>query len=101
MLIVDRSSESSCVDDGHGLPEPGPSHVNNSPDIEQSDPNSQTRRRSRRRRRNRCKMELRPRKDERRKKVVCSSVESSPGRESPSPESLTRILLKVCHDVKS
>ena len=34
-----------------------------------------------------------------RKVVVCSSVESSPGRDSPSPQSLNRIMLKHCNQL--
>ena len=46
-----------------------------------------------RRRRQRRHRGLRVR-DDRSKRVMCVSVESSPGRASPSPESLSRIVLK-------
>ena len=114
-IELPREGEPLLVNDGsslvrldHGSPgaetdQPGPSRAAvqtrriSSPSASQnqsleSEPGTSSRRSRRRHRNRKKKVEPVARQSRERTRYVCISAESSPGRDSPSPESLTRII---------
>ena len=98
LVRLDSSAGENMIQIQDEEPQPGPSSESSEAggvaSQEEAGPGDSRGARSRRRRQRGQRVSTREARSQRSKRLVCVSVESSPGRDSPSPESLSRIVLK-------
>lgn len=99
LVRLDSTSGENMIQIQDEEPQPGPSSESSEAGASQEgaghgDSRGASSRRRRQRRQRGQRVSTAEPRSHRTKRLVCVSVESSPGRDSPSPESLSRIVLK-------